>query len=79
MGSRLSWYAVEKCTQQRNSNLLCVIDIYSKDALVVLLKDEKGITITKVFKVQESRFKGQKSNKSNQKVGNFRIDQWNHC
>ena len=79
MGSRLSWYAVEKCTQQRNSNLLCVIDIYSKYALVVPLKDEKGITITKAFQVQECRFKGQKSNKSNQKVVNFTIDQWNHC
>ena len=29
--------------------LLCVIDIYSKHAWVFPLKDEKGITITKVF------------------------------
>ena len=29
--------------------LLCVIDIFSKYALVILLKDKKGITITNVF------------------------------
>ena len=29
--------------------LLCVIDIYSKYALVIPLKDEKGITITNAF------------------------------
>ena len=29
--------------------LLCVIDIYSKYAWVVLLKDKKGITITNAF------------------------------
>ena len=29
---------------------LCVIDIYSKDAWVILLKDKKGITITNAFR-----------------------------
>ena len=29
--------------------LLCVIDIYSKYACVIHLKDEKGITITNAF------------------------------
>ena len=29
--------------------LLCVIDIFSKYALVVFLKDKKGITITNAF------------------------------
>ena len=29
--------------------LLCVIDIYSKYAWVILLKDKKGITITNSF------------------------------
>ena len=29
--------------------LLCVIDIYSKYAWVILLKDKKGITITNTF------------------------------
>ena len=29
--------------------LLCVIDIYSKYAYVIPLKDKKGITITNVF------------------------------
>ena len=29
--------------------LLCVIEIYSKYALVILLKDKKGITITNAF------------------------------
>ena len=31
------------------SFLLCVIDIYSKYALVVLLKDKKGIAIDNAF------------------------------
>ena len=30
--------------------LLCVIDIYSKYAWVITLKDKKGITITNSFK-----------------------------
>ena len=30
--------------------LLCVIDIFSKNAWVILLKDKKGITITNAFK-----------------------------
>ena len=29
--------------------LLCVIDIFSKDARVVPLKDKKGVTITNAF------------------------------
>ena len=29
--------------------LLCVIDIYSKYALILLLKDKKGITIINAF------------------------------
>ena len=29
--------------------LLCVIDIYSKYAWVIPLKDKKGVTITNVF------------------------------
>ena len=29
--------------------LLCVIDIYSKHAWVIRLKDKKGITITNIF------------------------------
>ena len=29
--------------------LLCVIDIYSKDAWIITLKDKKGITITNAF------------------------------
>ena len=37
--------------------LLCVIDIYSKSAWVIPLKDEKGITITNAFQeiLDESR------------------------
>ena len=29
--------------------LLCVIDIFSKYVLVILLKDKKGITVTNTF------------------------------
>ena len=31
-------------------SLLCVIDIYSRYAWVISLKDKKGITITNAFK-----------------------------
>ena len=42
--------------------LLCVIDIYSKHALVISLKDKKRITITKAFQkiLQESNRKPNK-------------------
>ena len=41
---------------------LCVIDVYSKYAWVILLKDEKGITITNAFQkiLDESRRKPNK-------------------
>ena len=45
---------------------LCVIDIYSKDAWFIPLKDKKGITITNAF---------QKSlKKSNRKPGKIWVD-----
>ena len=37
--------------------LLFVIDIYSKYALVVPLKDKKGITITNVFQTSLDKLK----------------------
>ena len=37
--------------------LLCVIDIFSKYAWVILSKDKKGITITNVFKRIKSQTK----------------------
>ena len=42
--------------------LLCVIDIYSKYALVIPLKDKKGITITNAFQrtLNESKHKPNK-------------------
>ena len=42
--------------------LLCVIDIYSKDAWVIPLKDKKGITTTNVFQkiLEESNRKPNK-------------------
>ena len=35
--------------------LLCVVDIFSKYARVILLKDKKGITITKAFSKKSNR------------------------
>ena len=40
---------ISKCNQKFRF-LLCVIDIYSKYAWVILLKHKKGITITKAFR-----------------------------
>ena len=56
---------VSKCNK-RNWFWLCVIDIYSKYAWVIPLKDKKkGITITKPFQkvLVKSKFAGGKSNK----------------
>ena len=41
--------------------LLCVIDIYSKYAWVIPLKDKKGITITNTFQ----KFLGESNRKPN--------------
>ena len=50
--------------------LLCVIEIYSKYAWVIPLKDKKGATITNDFQKNlkepnphEAKFKGRKPNK----------------
>ena len=42
-----------------NKRLYCVIDIYIEYAWVILLKDEKGITITNAFQkiLDESKHK----------------------
>ena len=54
--------------------ILCVIDIYSKYAWVVALKDEKGITITQAFQ-KTLDGSNRKSNKMwLEKVANFTID-----
>ena len=45
--------------------LLCVIDIFSKYAWVVRLKDEKGISIVKAF---QSIFKKSNSNRKPNKI-----------
>ena len=48
--------------------LLCVIDVYSKYAWVIPLKDQKGITITNAF---------QKNLKeSNHKPSKIWVDKW---
>ena len=51
--------------------LLCVIDIYSKYAWVISLRDKKGITITNAFqknlvesKRRKAKSKGRKTNKT---------------
>ena len=46
--------------------LLCVIDIYSKYASVIPVKDKKGITITTVFQ--------KVLNESNRKPKKLRVD-----
>ena len=50
--------------------MLCDIEIYSKYAWVIPLKDKKGITITNTFpkilkesNSREAKFKGSKANK----------------
>ena len=50
MGCRSSRYATELVSKfNKRFRFLCVIDIYSKYAWVIPLKDKKGITITNAF------------------------------
>ena len=60
--------------------LLCVIDIYSKYAWVIPLKDKKFITITNAFQkiLNESNRNALYSRYGYIKAVNFTIDQWNH-
>ena len=58
--------------------LLCVIDIYSKYAWVIPLKDKKAITITDAFQniLDESNHKPNKI--LVHKDSGFITDQWHH-
>ena len=57
---------------------MCLIDIYSKNAKGIPLKDEKEITISSAFQniLDESIRKLNK--KWVDQDGDFTIDQWNH-
>ena len=57
--------------------LLCVIDIFSKYALVILLKDKKGITITNAFQKILDEY-NRKVKYGQIEAMNFTIDQLNH-
>ena len=62
MGSRLSRHAIIKQKNKGIKYLLCAIDLYSKYAFVVPLKDKKGISIVnafdKIIKQSNRRAKG---------------------
>ena len=58
--------------------LLFVIDIYSRCAWVVLLKDQKDITITNAFQRISSKLKCKPNKYGSIKTVNFITDQWNH-
>ena len=58
--------------------LLCVIDIYSRYAWVVLLKDQKDITIINAFQRISNKLKCKPNKYGSIKGVNFIIDQWNH-
>ena len=49
MGSRFSRYAIIKQKNKGIKYLLCAIDLFSKYAFAVSLKDKKGISITNAF------------------------------
>ena len=62
MGSQLSWYAIISKFNKKFRFLLCVIDIFSKYAWVVPLKDKKGVSIVDTFQkiLKESNWKPNK-------------------
>ena len=49
MGSRFGRHAIIKYKNNGIKYLLCAIDLYSKYAFVIPLKDKKGISIVKAF------------------------------
>ena len=49
MGSRFSRHGIIKYRNKGIKYLLCPIDLYSKYAFVVPLKDKKGISIVNAF------------------------------
>ena len=49
MGCWCSWYAINKQVNKGLSFLLCVVDIISRYAWVVPLKDKKGVSIVDAF------------------------------
>ena len=58
--------------------LLFVIDIYSRYAWIVLLKDQKDITIINAFQIISSKLKCKPNKYGSIKEVNFITDQWNH-
>ena len=58
--------------------LLCVIDIYSKYAWVIPLKNKKGITIINAFQKILDELKRKPNKNGLIKPANFIIDQRNH-
>ena len=63
MGSRFSRHAIIKEENKGIKYLLCVIDLYSKYAFVVPLKDKKGISIVNAFNKIIKQSNGAKPNK----------------
>ena len=57
---------------------LCVIDIFSKYAWVIPLKDKKGITITNDLKNSQTNLTANQTKYRYIKEVNFTIDQWKH-
>ena len=55
-----SRYAIDNKISKRFELLLYVIDIYSKYAWLIPLKDKKGITMTNTFQKVESNHKPNK-------------------
>ena len=49
MGSRFSGHAILSRKNKSIKYLLCAIDLYSKYAFVIPLKDKKGISIVNAF------------------------------
>ena len=63
MGCWFSWYAINKQFNKGFRFLLCVIDIFSKYAWVIPLKDKKGVSIVNAFQKILDMPKRRKPNK----------------
>ena len=67
MGSRFSRHVLLSKQKKSIKYLLCAIDLFSKYAFVVPLKDKKGISITNAF--------NKIINQSNREPNKIRVDQ----
>ena len=73
MGYWFSWYAINKQIDKGFRFLLCVIDVFSKYAWAVSLKDKKEVSIVDAFQKILDKSRRKQNNYGLTKEVNFTI------